>query len=261
MAGALVGRQQVAAARHLAVHPRAAHLLQRHLLADHHLGHARRAEVHRRVLVDHEDDVAERRDVGAARRRRPEQQADLRHRPRQLHLVGEDPSRVPAPGEHLDLIGDARARRVDQVEERQPQPARRLLDAEDLLDRARAPRAGLDRRVVGHDRDRPAVHAPDAGDHAVGGQIGRGRVGEQAVLDEVLPPSSHSSAIRSRQNSLPAAALLSWYLGAPPRFAFSLRVLNSSLRDMSYRPLKVGSRFSANAASPSLRSSLASTSS
>ena len=67
--------------------------------------------------------------------------------------------------------------------------------------------------------------------------------------------------MRSRQNSLPAAALFSWYLGAPPRFAFSLRVLSSSLRDMSYRPLKVGGRFSANAARPSLRSSLASTTS
>ena len=185
-AGALVGRQQIAAARDLAVHARAAHLLERDLLADHHLGHARRAEVHRRVLVDHEHDVAERRDVRAARRRRPEQQADLRHRARQPHLVVEDAPRVAAPGEHVDLIGDARARRIDQVEQRHAQPARGLLDADDLLDRARAPRAGLDRRVVGHDRDRPAVHAADAGHHAVGGQVGRGRVGEQAVLDEVL---------------------------------------------------------------------------
>ena len=47
---------------------RAAHLLERHLLADDHLGHARRAEVHARVAVDHDDDVAERGDVRAAGR-------------------------------------------------------------------------------------------------------------------------------------------------------------------------------------------------
>ena len=38
--------------------------------------------------------------------------------PRQLHLVVEDAPRAAAAGEHLDLIGDARAGRVDQVEER-----------------------------------------------------------------------------------------------------------------------------------------------
>ena len=48
------------------VHPRAAHLLERDLLADHHLGHARRAEVHRGVAVAHDHDVAEGRDVRAA---------------------------------------------------------------------------------------------------------------------------------------------------------------------------------------------------
>ena len=191
------------------MHARAAHLLERHLLADHHLGHARRAEVHRRVLVDHEDDVAERRDVRAARRRRPEQQANLRHGARQPHLVVEDAPRVPPPGKHVDLVGDARARRVDQIEQRDAQPPRRLLDAHDLLDGARAPRPGLDRRVVGHDRDRAPVHAADARDDAVGRQIARGAsaFAKSPSSTKSLPPSSHSSAMRSRQNSLPAAAL------------------------------------------------------
>src|SRR5262252_1466143 len=54
-----------------------------------------------------------------------------------------------------------------------------------------------------------------------------------------LPLSSHSSAIRSRQNSLPAAALLSWYLGAPPRFALALAALKSSLRDISVEGVEV----------------------
>ena len=101
-----------------AVHLGAAHLLERDLLADDHLGHARRAEVHARVAVDHHDDVAERGDVRAARGARAEEQADLRDLPAQLHLVVEDATRAAPAGEHLDLIGDARAGRVDQVEER-----------------------------------------------------------------------------------------------------------------------------------------------
>ena len=215
-AGGLVLHQKVAAARDLAVHARAAHLLERHLLADHHLGHARRAQVHRGVALDHEHDVAERRDVGAARRRRPEQQADLRDRARQPHLVAEDAPGVAAAREHVDLIGDARAGRVDQIEQRDPQPAGGLLDADDLLDRARAPRAGLHRRVVGHDGHRPPVHPADAGDHAVGGQIaGRSRWRSRPSSTKSLPPSSHSRAMRSRQNSLPGGGVALVVLGRP----------------------------------------------
>ena len=128
-------------------------------------------EVHRGVALDHEHHVAERRDVGPAGRRGAEQQADLRDRARQPHLVAEDAPGVAAPGEHVDLIGDARAGRVDQIEQRDAQPPGGLLDADDLLDRARAPRARLHRGVVGHDGHRAPVHPPDAGDHAVGGQI------------------------------------------------------------------------------------------
>ena len=76
---------------------------------------------------------------------------------------------------------------VHEIKQRDAQPPRRLLDADDLLDGARAPRAGLDGRVVGHDGDGPPVHATHARDDAVGGQVGRVRVREQAVLDEVLP--------------------------------------------------------------------------
>ena len=47
---------------------------------------------------------------------------------------------------------------------------RPLLDAEDLLDRLRAPRARLDRRVVRHQRDRPAVDRPNTGHDPVGAE-------------------------------------------------------------------------------------------
>ena len=124
--------------------------------------------------------------------------------------------------------------RVDQVEQREAQPARRLLDAEDLLDRARAPRPGLHRRVVGHDGDRPPVHPPDAGDHAVGGQIarpwrwrtGRPRRSPCRRRRTAARCARGRTACRRRRCS-------AWYLGAPPLLgSSSASALNSSLRDM-----------------------------
>ena len=47
-----------------------------------------------------------------------------------------------------------------------------------------APRAGLDRRVVGHHAHRPPLDATDARHDAVGEQVGGLVVGQQAVLDE-----------------------------------------------------------------------------
>ena len=107
------------------MHPRAAHLLERDLLADDHLGHARAAEVHGRVAVEHDHDVAERGDVGAAGGAGAEQQAHLRHEAGQLDLVVEDAPRAATAGEHLHLLGDARAGGVHEVEHRDPQRSAR----------------------------------------------------------------------------------------------------------------------------------------
>ena len=149
----LVGlHQEVAAARDAGVHLRPAHLLEGHLLADHHLGHPRRAEVHRGVALAHDHDVAEGRDVGAAGGGGPEEQADLRHPPREDDLVVEDPPGPAAAGEHLHLVGDPRAGGVDEVDHRHLELQRPLLDPEDLLDRLRPPGTRLHRRVVRHQR-------------------------------------------------------------------------------------------------------------
>ena len=184
------------------------------MLADHHLGHARRAEVHRRVALDHEHHVAERGDVRAARGRRPEQAAHLRHLAREPHLVGEDaPGAAPAR-EQLDLVGDARAGGVDEVHDRQLVPQRVLGEAHDLLDRARAPRARLHRRVVGHHAHRAAVDAADAGDDAVGREIAGERVGEQRVLDERALVEEQREAVAHEQLVLPRELLP--FLGEVP---------------------------------------------
>ena len=168
---------------------------RRDLLADDHLGHARRAEVHRGVALDHDHDVAEGRDVGAAGGGRPEQAADLRHLARQRDLVVEDPSGAAPPREQRHLVGDPRAGRVDQPEDRQLLGQRPLGDPDDLLDRARAPRAGLDGRVVRDDEGGPAVDQALPGDHAVGGQVRAERVGELAVLDEAAVVEQQRDAV------------------------------------------------------------------
>ena len=176
--------EEVAAARDRRVHLRAAHLLERHLLADHHLGHPRRPEVHRGVALAHDHHVAERRDVGAAGGRRPEQHAHLRHAARHADLVVEDPARAAPAGEHLHLVGDPRAGRVDQVDHRHLVLERLLLDPQDLLDRLRPPGPGLHGRVVRHQGDAPAADQRHAGHDAVGAEALLVPVGEQRLLGE-----------------------------------------------------------------------------
>src|SRR4026208_1079574 len=67
--------------------------------------------------------------------------------------------------------GGGRPRAFDRVDERDLQPLSPLLDPHDLLDRLLAPRSGLHRVVVGHDRHGAAAHRPHPGDHAVGGRV------------------------------------------------------------------------------------------
>ena len=185
----------MAAARDRAVHPGTAHLLQRGLLLDHHLDHARAAEVHRRVAVHHRDVVAERRDVRTARGRRAEQGADLRDRARRAHLGVEDlPGSAPA-GEHLDLVGDPRAGRVDQVDHRQAGRVGLLDDPDDLLDGPSAPGSRLDRGVVGHQRDRASADRSRAGDDAVRREPVGARVSEDAVLGQAVLVDQHGDPV------------------------------------------------------------------
>jgi hypothetical protein len=190
--------QHVAASGHLAVHERPAQRLERCLLADRHLDHARAADVERGLALDHDDHVGERRQVCRARRRGTEQDAHLRDHAGELDLVVEDAPGVEPAREDLDLLGDAPAGRVDHIEEGDPEPGRLFLDAHDLLDRLLAPRAGLDRVVVGHDADGTGPDRADAGDNAVGGRVGLDIASEQPVLlelgagiEEELEPVAH----------------------------------------------------------------------
>src|SRR6185369_15492638 len=64
------------------------------------------------------------------------------------------------------------------------------------------------------------------------GRSGTPALAKRPSSTKSLAPSSHRSAMRSRQNSLPAAAFASWYLGAPPFLILSASAFSSSLRDM-----------------------------
>ena len=132
-----------------------------------------RAEVHRGVALDHDHDVAERRDVGAAGG------ATARTGSRSAAPC---PTARPGCGRSARRRGGrgtastwsvirAPAESIEP-EDRQLLAQRRLGDPDDLLDRPRAPRAGLHRRVVGDDERRPAVDQAPPGDHAVGRQAG-----------------------------------------------------------------------------------------
>ena len=201
-------------------------------------GHPRRAEVHRGVAVAHHDDVAEGRDVGAAGRRGPEQHADLRHPARHPHLVVEDPPGAAPAREHLHLVGDPGPGRVDEVDHRQLEAERPLLDPDDLLDRLRAPRAGLDGRVVGHQGDAAAADRAEAGDDAVGAEPLGVPVGEQRLLGEAARrraaarPARGPAACPARRSSRDGARARR---RAPPRAAASSPAASARLRAAARR--------------------------
>jgi hypothetical protein len=164
------------------VHARPAHLLERDLLAGGHLAHARRPQVGGGRALHHDRQVAQRGHVGRSRRRWPEHAADLRHPPREPHLVVEDVAPGVAPGVALELLVDPRPRRVDQVDQRRADLAGDLLHAGDLVEGPPAPGARLDRVVVGDHAHRAAAELADGGHHRVGGQALL-RAGQQPVLE------------------------------------------------------------------------------
>ncbi len=179
------GGEHVAASRHRAVHPGPAQLLERRLLADGHLDHSGRPDVEARLAVHHDHAVGERGQVGGAGRRRAEEHAHLRHHPGELDLVVEDAAGVEATREDLDLLRDAPARRVHEVDHRHLQPLGALLDAHDLLDGLLAPRARLHGVVVGHHAHRAAADRAHPGDHAVGGGVRLLVAREEEILLEL----------------------------------------------------------------------------
>ena len=150
----------------LGVQLAAAEFLGRDDLADGGLHQRRAAQEDGALVADDHRLVAHRRDVGAARRAGAEHRGDLRDLARgQVGLVVEDAPEVLAVREHLVLHGQEGAARVDEVDAGQAVFEGDFLGAQVLLDRHREVGAALDRGVVAHDHDVPAVDHADSGDH------------------------------------------------------------------------------------------------
>ena len=149
------------------VHVGAAQLLGADLLAGRGLDQGRPAQEDRALLLDDDRLVGHRRHVGAARGARAHDHRDLRDAGgRHGRLVVEDPPEVVAIGEHLVLVGQIGAARIDQIDARQPVLPGDVLGAQVLLHRDRVVGAALDRGVVGDDHALAAHDPADAGDDA-----------------------------------------------------------------------------------------------
>ena len=196
--------------------------------------HPRRAEVHRGVAVAHDHDVAERRDVGAAgaptgrtagrpAARWPDSLTSLwkiRPAPRRPGNICTW-SVIRAPG------------RVDEVDHRQLEAQRPLLDPEDLLDRLRRPTSRPSRSGRSPSGRPAAADRAQAGDDAVGAEPLRVPVGEQRLLgervrvDQPLDPLADAAACPARRSSRDGAP---GRRRAPPRAAALESLAHRGLR-------------------------------
>src|SRR5579883_2109873 len=102
--------------------------------------------------------------------------------PRQLYLVVESAPAVVAPGEEANLVGDARTRRVDEIEHGNAHLHRHLLDTQIFLHRLLARRSSFYRGVGGAEGNGTAMNAAHTGDDAIGGQLRVLALGEHAIF-------------------------------------------------------------------------------
>jgi len=102
-------------------------------------------------------------------------------------------------GEHVDLVGDPRARGVHQIKEGDADAARGFLDPDDLLNRASAPAAGFHCRIVGHHRHLAAIDHPESRYDAIRREFLGEHVGEQAVFDEGALVEQQVKALAGRE--------------------------------------------------------------
>ncbi len=170
--GVIVG-VVVGDAADLGVHVGAAQVLGADRLAGGGL-HQRRAAEEDGALVAHDDRfISHRRHVGAAGGARAHHHGDLRDAlGGERGLVVENAPEMVAVGEHLVLVGQVGAARVDQVDARKAMLAGDLLGAQVFLHGQWEVGAALDRGVVGDDHALDAGDPADSGDHAGGGHLG-----------------------------------------------------------------------------------------
>ena len=133
----------------------------------------RAAQAHEARLFDHDEDVAERRKIGAARDARAHHGGKLRHPELAPHkrIIEEDAARAVLAGEDAVLIRKIDAGGIDQIDDRHAVAHGDFLRAQNLGDGFGPPGAGFHRGVVGDDDGGAAFDFADAGDDAGGGGL------------------------------------------------------------------------------------------
>ena len=137
------------------------------LLAGRSLDEASAAERHAARALDHGDEVGEPRDVRGSRRAGAEHRRNLRDDTAHLHLLEEE--RAAAGERAARSLLDARPRRVEQPDHREPVEHRLPAQPRDLLLADHPHRSGHHREVVRGAVHAAAVDQPLAGDHAIRG--------------------------------------------------------------------------------------------
>ena len=200
---------------------------------------------------------------------------DQRHDAGHLHLLAEEVAR--AGEQRARRLLDPGAGRVEQPDQRHPLSQRDLAQAGHLELAGHPHRAGHHREVVGGDRARAAVDVAPAGDDAVGGSLLAlhrplrevraavdAHLDERALVDQQVDPLAgrELAALVLLGDLLLAAAQLRllaplvevlgrartssvWGLGA-----------RAGLGRVAHFPFHSGSRFSKNAMTPSIASSV-----
>ncbi len=108
------------------------------------------AEAHERSALDHQNYVAQCRQVRTAGDAHSHHGRDLRHLEVMPHyrVVIKDACGTVLSRENAALIRQIDARRIDEIDDRHTIAHRDLLRPQDLLDSFGIPRTGLDRRVI-----------------------------------------------------------------------------------------------------------------
>ena len=163
-ASVLVGGHEVRDPALGLVGPGAAQLLELDVLTGDGLDDVGSGDEHVRGLVDHDDEVGDRRRVDRAARARAHDQRDLRDHPGGLHVAVED---LAVLGEGDDALLDAGAAGVVDPDDRGAGLERHVHDLDDLLAEHLAQRAAEDGEVLGEDEHLSTVDGAVAGDDAV----------------------------------------------------------------------------------------------
>ena len=165
-----------------------AQLLHRHVLAGDRLDDVRTGDEHLTGLVDHHDEVGQRRGVDVPTGGSAHDQRDLRDDAGGQDVVVED---LAVQAQRDDTLLDAGARAVIDADQRPAGLGRQLLDLDDLLAVDLAEAAAEHRHVLAEDAHVAAVDGAVAGDHAVAErtllaqpEVGAAVPGQRVELDE-----------------------------------------------------------------------------